>query len=109
MVRRGGPFDAAWENSEKVALTLLLEHSDVKSHTSLQDVLFCRPLSAYHGSDKQSCVLHRSGLCGDSERRDPVYANLALSPATRALHIEPDYTLPFSVAYQDLVYKYLQH
>lgn len=107
VVVRCGPFEAAWEDFEKVAL--LLEHSHVKSHISLRDVLFCRWLFAYHGSDKLSYVLHRSSLCGYSERHDLVYANLALSPAISALHIEPDYTLPFAVAYQDLVYKYLKH
>lgn len=107
VVVRCGPLKADWEDIEKVAL--LLEHSEVNSHINLEDILFCRSLFPYHGSDKLSYILHRSSLCGYSERHDLVYANLALSPAIRVLGIEPDYTLPFAVVYRDLVCKYLQY
>lgn len=102
-----GPFQAEWEDIEKVAL--LLEQSDIKTHIKLQEILFCRSLFPYRGSDNLAYILHRSSLCGYSDPRDLVYANLTLSSAIRSLYIKPNYSLPVAFIYKDLVCKYLQH
>lgn len=107
VVVRCGPFEAEWGDVEKVVL--LLENADVKGLIGMDamDLRICRSLFPYYGSDEISHVLHRSSLCGYSVCHDLVYANLALSPAINALHIEPDYALPFPVVSKDLVCKYL--
>lgn len=102
-----GAFFAKREDLEKTAL--LLEHSDVRTYISQKEILFVRSLFPYHGSDRLNYILHRSSLCGYSNPRDIVYANLALSSHVNALHIKLDYELPVAAIYKDLVCKYIQY
>ncbi|OHF04548.1 hypothetical protein CORC01_00019 [Colletotrichum orchidophilum] len=102
-----GYFEADWENVEKVAI--LLEHSLVKAHICLRDILFVRSLFHFRGSDELSYILHRSSFCGYSDGRDLVYANLSTSSAIKALHIEPNYTMSVAAVYKDLILQYVQH
>lgn len=102
-----GKLRAEWKDLEKTAL--LLEHSDVRTYISRKDILFVRSLFHYHGSDKLNYILHRSSLCGYSDPRDIIYANLALSSAIKALHIKPNYQSPIAAIYKDLVYKTIAH
>ncbi|KAF8854534.1 hypothetical protein BDZ45DRAFT_716142 [Acephala macrosclerotiorum] len=102
-----GHFHAEWEDIEKVAI--FLEHSNpAKDHISISDILFCRSLFPYLGSDSLTYVLHRSSMCGFSDARDLVYANLSTSTTIKALKIKPDYTLSVAALYMDLACRYVQ-
>ncbi|KAK2729262.1 hypothetical protein CKAH01_10350 [Colletotrichum kahawae] len=102
-----GYFQAEWEDVEKVAI--LLEHSLVKVHIRLRDILFVRSLFHFHGSDELGYILHRSSFCGYSDARDLVYANLSTSSAIKVLHIEPNYNVSVAAVYRDLILQYVQH
>ncbi|KAI0149059.1 heterokaryon incompatibility protein-domain-containing protein [Pestalotiopsis sp. NC0098] len=101
-----GYYQAEWEDVDKVAI--LLEHS-ARVYIPLRDILFVRSLFPFHGSDELSYILHRSSLCGHTNPRDLVYANLSTSSAIKSLHIKPDYTMSIAAVYKILVVKYVQH
>lgn len=102
-----GYYRAEWEDVDKVAI--LLEHSSARVYIRLRDILFVRSVFYFHGSDELSYILHRSSLCGHTDHRDLVYANLSTSSAIKSLHIKPDYTVSVAAVHKDLVKKYIQH
>ncbi|KAL5312957.1 hypothetical protein ACEPPN_019383 [Leptodophora sp. 'Broadleaf-Isolate-01'] len=104
---RCGYFEIEWKDIEKTVL--FLEHTPgARAYFAINDILFCRSMFLYHGSDSLTYILHRSSKCGHFDDRDLVYANLATSTAIKSLQIRPNYTLSVAAVYKDLICQYLQ-
>ncbi|KAF1932475.1 HET-domain-containing protein [Didymella exigua CBS 183.55] len=103
---RCGNTEIDWAKLEKVII--FVEHKVSREHISASDILYCRSLFPYVGSDSLVYTLHRSSLCGHTDPRDLIYANLSTSTAMKQLQIEPDYDASIAHVYKDMVCKYMQ-
>ncbi|CAO2654551.1 Nn.00g112840.m01.CDS01 [Neocucurbitaria sp. VM-36] len=104
---RCGYAEIDWGDIEKAII--FIEHKVSREYISAEDVLFCRSLFPYLGSDSLTYTLHRSSLCGYFDPRDLIYANLSTSSAMKALRIKPDYTLSTADVFKDMTCKYIHH
>ncbi|KAF1938832.1 HET-domain-containing protein [Clathrospora elynae] len=107
ILMRCGYAEVAWEKLEKAIV--FVEHRVSRAYVGVDDILFCRSLFPYVGSDILTYTLHRSSLCGYFDSRDLIYANLSTSSAMKALQIKPDYSLTAAETFKDMSCKYLQH
>ncbi|RAQ99939.1 HET-domain-containing protein [Stemphylium lycopersici] len=102
-----GRKEVAWESLEKVSV--FVEHKMDRKYIGVEEILFCRSLFRYLGSDSLTYTLHRSSLCSYFDSRDIIYANLSTSPAMAALNIAPDYSLSPAQVYKDMTLRYIAH
>ncbi|KAF2830871.1 HET-domain-containing protein [Ophiobolus disseminans] len=102
-----GTSEVDWESLEK--MSIFVEHKMDRKYIDVEEILFCRSLFRYMGSDSLTYTLHRSSLCKYFDPRDLIYANLSTSTAMAALHIAPDYSLTPAQVYKDMTLRYISH
>ncbi|CBX97652.1 hypothetical protein LEMA_P090610.1 [Plenodomus lingam JN3] len=100
-----GKKEVDWGSLEK--MSVFVEHKMDRKYIGVQEILFCRSLFRYLGSDSLIYTLHRSSLCNYFDSRDLIYANLSTSTAMSALHIAPDYSLTPAQVYKDMTLRYI--
>ncbi|KAI1332494.1 heterokaryon incompatibility protein-domain-containing protein [Xylariaceae sp. FL0255] len=100
VIVRCGYAEIGWGDLEK--LIIFVEHKVSRKYVDIGDVLFCRSLFPYIGSSSLIYMLHRSSLCGFSDPKDLIYANLSSSSVMAALHIDPDYTATDAYVFRDM-------